>query len=153
MGANGGNSVMKSWSSTAVQTPRRKRVMLVDHLKRVYSELVDDVYFGFDTATSLQLPIMLRTAALTLSLSAGLATSHPYPAAGPTAHVKNGSYVGVHSDAYNQDFFLGVPFAQPPVGNLRYRAPASLNQSWTDVKPATVNSAEVSILSYHYSWP
>lgn len=88
---------------------------------------------------------MLRTAALTISLSASLASCYPYHSAAPTAHVKNGSYVGVHSDIYNQDFFLGVPFAQPPVGDLRYRAPASLNQSWTDVKPATANSAEVRI--------
>jgi hypothetical protein len=85
---------------------------------------------------------MLRTAALTLSLSAGL-VSCQYPSTGPTARVKNGTLLGLHSDAYDQDFFLGIPYAQPPVGNLRYRAPASLNQSWYDAKPATQNSAEV----------
>jgi hypothetical protein len=85
---------------------------------------------------------MLRTAALTLSLSAGLASCQ-YPATGPTARVKNGTLLGVHSDAYDQDFFLGIPYAQPPVASLRYRAPASLNQSWHDAKPATQNSAEV----------
>jgi carboxylesterase type B len=85
---------------------------------------------------------MLRIAALTLSLSASLASCE-YPVAAPTAHVKNGSYVGVHSTEYNQDYFLGVPFAQPPVGALRYRTPASLNQSWTDARPATAYSTEV----------
>lgn len=85
---------------------------------------------------------MLRTAALTLSLSAGLASCQ-YPPTGPTARVKNGTLLGVHSDAYDQDFFLGIPYAQPPVGSLRYRAPASLNSSWYDAKPATQNSAEV----------
>ena len=97
--------------------------------------------YCFDTATITQLPIMLRTAAL-LSLSATLASCQ-YAAAAPTVQVKNGSYVGVHSTEYDQDFFLGVPFAQPPVGNLRYRNPVGLNQSWTDVKPATAYSTEV----------
>jgi carboxylesterase type B len=59
----------------------------------------------------------------------------------PTATVKNGTYSGVHSAEYNQDFFLGVPFAQPPVGNLRFRAPQSLTSSWKGAKPATSYSA------------
>jgi hypothetical protein len=29
----------------------------------------------------------------------------------PVATVKNGSYAGVHSAGYNQDFFLGMPYA------------------------------------------
>lgn len=59
----------------------------------------------------------------------------------PTATVKNGTYSGVHSAEYDQDFFLGVPFAQPPVGNLRFRAPQSLTSSWKGTKPATSYSA------------
>jgi hypothetical protein len=30
----------------------------------------------------------------------------------PVVAVKNGSYAGVHSSEYNQDFFLGMPYAQ-----------------------------------------
>jgi hypothetical protein len=89
-----------------------------------------------------EMPTMMRAVALTLSVSASLARCQ-YPPTGPTARVKNGTLLGVHSDIYNQDFFLGIPYAQPPVGNLRYRAPASLNQSWFDARPATANSAEV----------
>ncbi|KAM3083576.1 hypothetical protein ACMFMG_004223 [Clarireedia jacksonii] len=55
----------------------------------------------------------------------------------PVATVKNGSYVGVHNSYYNQDFFLGVPYAQPPVNDLRFRIPQSLNESWTEPKEAT----------------
>jgi hypothetical protein len=88
---------------------------------------------------------MLRIAALTLSLSASLVSCHPTTPAGPTVHTKNGTYMGLHSAEYNQDYFLGIKYAQPPVGNLRYRTPASLNQSWSDVKPATAYSAEVRI--------
>lgn len=54
----------------------------------------------------------------------------------PEATVKNGTYVGVHSAQYNQDFFLGMPFAQPPTGDLRFRVPRPLNSSWTGNKTA-----------------
>jgi hypothetical protein len=30
----------------------------------------------------------------------------------PTATVKNGTYTGVYNPEYDQDFFLGVPFAK-----------------------------------------
>ncbi|CAD6446962.1 6027a471-67d2-4207-bfcc-7c532ec37a2c [Sclerotinia trifoliorum] len=55
----------------------------------------------------------------------------------PTVTVKNGTYKGVHDTYYNQDFFLGVPYAQPPLNDLRFRVPQSLNQSWTAPKSAT----------------
>ena len=60
----------------------------------------------------------------------------------PKAQVLNGTYTGVHSPEYNQDFFLGIPYAQPPVGNLRFRQAQSLNSSWCDSKNATSYSLE-----------
>lgn len=48
----------------------------------------------------------------------------------PTVSLKNGTVSGVHSSTYNQDFYLGVPFAQPPVGDLRFRNPQSLNATY-----------------------
>jgi hypothetical protein len=45
--------------------------------------------------------------------------------------VKNGSYIGIHNSAYNQDFFLGIPFSQPPIDDLRFRVPQTLNSSWS----------------------
>lgn len=62
--------------------------------------------------------------------------------AAPTAKVKNGTYVGVHSAEYNEDFFLGIPFAQPPVGDLRYRVPQPLNTTWKGKRSATEYSTE-----------
>ncbi|KAL3453927.1 Alpha/Beta hydrolase protein [Aspergillus insuetus] len=54
----------------------------------------------------------------------------------PKAHVKNGTYEGVYSAEHNQDFFLGVPFAQPPVDDLRFRLPQSLNSTWEGSRDA-----------------
>jgi hypothetical protein len=55
----------------------------------------------------------------------------------PTVDVLNGTYNGVHSQHYDQDFFLGVPYAQQPVGDLRLQIPHSLNTSWTESRNAT----------------
>ncbi|RMZ81359.1 hypothetical protein DV738_g2165, partial [Chaetothyriales sp. CBS 135597] len=55
----------------------------------------------------------------------------------PVATVINGTYTGVRNEEYQTDHFLGIPFAQPPVGDLRYRAPQPLNTTWTEPKAAT----------------
>ena len=39
----------------------------------------------------------------------------------PTVSVKNGTISGVHSSTYNEDYFLGIPYAQPPVNGLRFK--------------------------------
>src|SRR4051794_37087853 len=85
---------------------------------------------------------MLHSSALVLALAARLA-SCTYPTAAPTAQVKNGTYVGRYSPEYDQDFFLGIPYAQPPVGTLRFRDPVPLNASWSEARPATAYSGEV----------
>ncbi|RLN73538.1 hypothetical protein BBJ28_00017758 [Nothophytophthora sp. Chile5] len=60
----------------------------------------------------------------------------------PSVTVKNGSYYGVYQSTYDQDLFLGMPYAQPPVGDLRFRNPEPLNTTWTDAKNATEYSPE-----------
>lgn len=55
----------------------------------------------------------------------------------PKATVENGTYVGIHNSHYNVDYFLGIPFAQPPVGDLRLAPPAPLNLSFSGTRNAT----------------
>ncbi|EED24560.1 extracellular lipase, putative [Talaromyces stipitatus ATCC 10500] len=64
------------------------------------------------------------------------------PEGAPTVTLKNGSYYGVHNAHYNQDFFLGMPYSQPPLGELRLQVPQSLNETWTGTRDATQYSPE-----------
>ncbi|OLN95864.1 Lipase 1-like protein 2 [Colletotrichum chlorophyti] len=52
---------------------------------------------------------------------------------GPVVSVKNGSYVGIHSAEYNQDFFLGIPYAKTPE---RFRIAEGLDSAWNGTRSA-----------------
>ncbi|UPK89512.1 hypothetical protein LCI18_000447 [Fusarium solani-melongenae] len=54
----------------------------------------------------------------------------------PVGRACNGSYHGVYNQRYGVESFLGVPFAQPPVADLRLRPPQSLNSSWHGARNA-----------------
>ena len=82
--------------------------------------------------------VTMRTIfASSAALFARLAIAGSASCGDPTATTLNGTYYGYHNAFYNEDFFLGIPYAQPPVNNLRYAAPESLNSSWTEEKNAT----------------
>ena len=49
----------------------------------------------------------------------------------PKADTVNGSYIGEYWPKLRQDIFRGIPYAQPPIGHLRFAVPQSLNTSWT----------------------
>ncbi|KAJ7484260.1 alpha/beta-hydrolase [Mycena latifolia] len=48
----------------------------------------------------------------------------------PSVTIKNGTVRGVDLPQFGQSLFLGIPYAQPPVGDLRLRPPRSINASF-----------------------
>lgn len=54
----------------------------------------------------------------------------------PTVRVRNGTIAGFHSNHYDQDIFLGIPYAKPPVGNLRFARPQPAT-AWTGMRDAS----------------
>ncbi|KAJ7876624.1 alpha/beta-hydrolase [Mycena leptocephala] len=51
----------------------------------------------------------------------------------PTVNIDNGTVVGVDLPQFGQSLFLGIPYAQPPVGDLRLRPPRSINASFGEL--------------------
>ncbi len=87
------------------------------------------------------LPALLLSLALT-------ATSASAAAVGRRAHkieatVKNGTYSGISLPTFDREMFFGVPYAQPPVGDLRLRQSVALNSSFPGVKPLTERVPQV----------
>jgi para-nitrobenzyl esterase len=62
----------------------------------------------------------------------GAALSRPAP--GPTVTIHSGSVRGLTTDGVSE--FLGLPYAAPPVGNLRWRAPHP-PATWDGVRDAS----------------
>lgn len=79
-------------------------------------------------------PCTLRSGLLLLSALAGIGLAN---GEAPTADTKNGTYEGAYLSDWDQDAFLGMPFAQPPVGQLRWKWPQSINTSFEGVRNAT----------------
>lgn len=78
-------------------------------------------------------PIPLLAVLRFLLLYLQLATS----TAVPLATTKNGTYQGRYLQEWDQDVFLGIPYAQPPLGDLRFRWPQSINSSFAGTRDAS----------------
>ncbi|KAK3998088.1 Alpha/Beta hydrolase protein [Cladorrhinum sp. PSN332] len=73
----------------------------------------------------------------TLLFLSAASADRPPPQYAPLSTTLNGTYHGVYSPHFNQEFFLGIPYAQSTSGQNRFRLPRSLNTSWTGILPAT----------------
>ncbi|CZT52486.1 related to carboxylesterase type B [Rhynchosporium secalis] len=59
------------------------------------------------------------------------------PKSAPVVKVLNGSYTGTRLESFKQEAFLGIPFAEPPVGDLRFANPKALERTrWKGVRSA-----------------
>ncbi|EXL55791.1 hypothetical protein FOCG_06333 [Fusarium oxysporum f. sp. radicis-lycopersici 26381] len=86
------------------------------------------------------------TLGMLLALITGAVSKPPLLERPPKVNVKNGTYIGTPSNSYNQDCFLGIPYAQPPVKNLSFNTSQSLNTPWTGKKP--MNSYSAACIGY-----
>jgi cholinesterase len=71
---------------------------------------------------------------------AALAKPPAAPNRSPQVQTKNGTLRGSYLAGFHEDLFLGVPFAAPPVGDLRLRHPAPYNEHWQHERDATQRS-------------
>ncbi|KAF6827642.1 Lipase 1-like protein 4 [Colletotrichum musicola] len=78
----------------------------------------------------------LHVVKLLLALLSASSLSEAGACAPPSVRLSNGTYLGVRNEQYAQDFFLGIPYAQPPLGALRYAAPQPLNESFEEPRSA-----------------
>lgn len=84
-------------------------------------------------------------AVLGLSLSSATAVAGSFSVGNGTSANNNtvqvvlpqGIISGVNEPQNNQDSFLGIPYAQPPLGQLRFAAPASLANDSTKIVDAS----------------
>lgn len=62
----------------------------------------------------------------------------------PLVKVLNGTLEGYSLTNPAQDVFLGIPYAQAPIVDLRFRAPQPLNETWEGTKIVVEYSPVVS---------
>ncbi|GMT36518.1 hypothetical protein PFISCL1PPCAC_27815 [Pristionchus fissidentatus] len=65
-----------------------------------------------------------------------MGNSRSAPASSPTISTRDGKIQGkrlVDEAAFKADAYLGIPYAQPPLGDLRFRKPVAPNK-WTDTR-------------------
>ncbi len=79
---------------------------------------------------------MLPRHALSLLL---LAMAAQFAAAQPAVKIASGSLAGLECNGV--DAFKGIPFAAPPIGELRRRAPQPV-KPWSGIRAATTNGAD-----------
>lgn len=78
----------------------------------------------------------LGTLTKLVAISSLIATTTSAEQPNPTATVLNGTYEGLFVPTFDQDVFLGIPYAQDTSGANRFRIPQALNKTWTGYRDA-----------------
>ncbi|KAG9124352.1 hypothetical protein FRC07_011951 [Ceratobasidium sp. 392] len=85
----------------------------------------------------LNLFIMCRFSTLYLCLDFMLSSLAPTLAASPVVACSGVSYAGLRNATAGQDYFLGIPFAEPPIGSLRFKPPVKWSRGNSTIVNAT----------------
>jgi carboxylesterase type B len=70
---------------------------------------------------------------LFVAIASGLALAQHVP----TVTIKNGTIQGATCPSTTANFYGSIPFAQAPIGNLRFAAPQSYDQKYNGTLDAT----------------
>jgi hypothetical protein len=74
---------------------------------------------------------------LALYIALSSLINHAACASEPTVKTVNGTYKGLYLPEWQQEAFLGMPYALPPVGELRFARPHYINTSFEGIRNAT----------------
>ena len=74
------------------------------------------------TVVAMLLLAIYALASVYFTTCSGAVVSHQVQPSSPFVALKNGSYAGLYSPEYDQDFFLGMPYAQASV-SAAFRQP------------------------------
>jgi hypothetical protein len=83
---------------------------------------------------------LIATAVAGILLKDSYKFTTPPQIATPQVTIRNGTLKGFHLPAFKEDIFLGIPFAAPPVDNLRLRHPIPYQNAWSGIRDATARS-------------
>ncbi|KAF9516356.1 hypothetical protein BS47DRAFT_1315433 [Hydnum rufescens UP504] len=103
-------------------------------------------------------PLFLRCVVVWLSLSFAIVDGRQGgfgATQSPQVQLESGLVFGVNVPQFGQDYFLGIPYAQPPVGPLRFSAPLPIPKNRSRTIDATkfgkVCLQPLSSSRYHYT--
>ncbi|KPI37883.1 Lipase 1 [Cyphellophora attinorum] len=107
------------------------------------------VLCGWSVWSIMVFSFSLLAASLSLWLAKGSAGTIRDESSPPTVALQNGTYYGVYNPTYNQDMFLGMPYAAPPIDDLRFQKPQPFNSTWRGQRNATQCQQQC----YNYPYP